>query len=1198
MKGLKGKVAGLEFDPVYLISDSNRNVLEMRYRTSSDSRARAIGQNCGLTDVTVGTGSLDRYHTKNSGRFASFIGKENAGYSTIYEGVALSERVDTCFLFTTVNYAYEDYYNYLMQKFHLPLLREWSEYLYLESKRQGCLKETANRYSVKVSADKNKADYTLQHGDRKIPLTELIVVDVGGVSDSLLRIMVENGLKQNKISLAGGQRMEKLGVNGMDEYTIKFGPSLCENLEKEKIRPKSRTLQKSVEGLALLNRKLYPPQAAAVNGIVASMFSGDNYIFVSEEMGCGKTIQAAAAVEAYFNRKWMNVHPGKTLRDCFISKEAVYRVAVVCPSHLCEKWKAEVESQIPGARGILVTDLAQLEALRNAPKTREGKEFFIFSKEFAKGDTYKRPVPTKIMSKVPIANLCYDCVEASVDASNPYHRDLLTQKTPWRKEQLMGGCIQKSPMYITDGVPTCIWCGGHRPHAYELEYPHEITVFDENGKATDSVMSNKYKGLCCPECDNLLIQTTGAVYLGDVEDFGKYVLTPASFANKTKGNECCTVCGCSLWEDNVQAMNIPLHGTPTPVEDDVEIIVNELGFPEVIKKSSRKREWVKIKFCGDYGKQKLVEQKKRLNKSAYALRGYELETVSARGVGSEFVYAEREYGPRRFSPARFAKRYLRGYFDVLIADEAHLYEGCRTEQAMAVHALMKTAKYSMLLTGTLTNGTASSLFNIHFMVNPRKMRELGYRYTSDSARAFAEKYGVVETKFKLDCDEYGNYNAQGRGQQLGSPAIKPGISPMIYPDLLLNHTVQLNIADMSNCLPPLNEYVVEVDMNEEQTSGYNANIEAIKYALDNPPMGTGLLGKMLQLGLSYPDKPYGRSDVWSLKLKDTLVVSPMDLSIYSNPKCLLPKEKELVDIVNKEIAEGRNLFIFTEYSGNEETDIDGRLQEIVETHCNLEGQVKVLKSGAVKAADREMYIKKNSDKYKVWITNYRNVETGIDFVGEYKGRKFNYPTIIFFQIGMSLSAVWQASRRHYRIIQTEECRTYYLVSRNTFQLDMLEMMSRKMSAASAIQGNFSESALENMTGSDDPAVVLAKKIMAGQRSSSVDGASLEAQFAQTRNNAIKACDESIYVGEEPVTYYEVMGNAQEKIFDFAADIADAVTETIGEIEEVSGTASITTKEELFAEFNVFEIMHAVTVEEADAAKKKSDKPMIGQLTFF
>lgn len=1177
----KGYIAGLEFEPLYLIKDDSDHMLAMRFRTTSDSRANAIGQNCGREPVKLG---YYNYPTKGSS-YCHFIGKISGNYRTFYEGMVISEAVDNEVLFTTEGEVVADYYNFLMTNFKLPLLKEWSEYLYLESIRQSVVSVVRNA----VRTTTKSADMlSMIHGDKTINLAELQVVNVAGMSEELLRTIVSNGLANNKIFLEveTHQKMNKLQVDGMDEYTVQFGPSLCENLEKEKIRPKSKTLRRSVEGLALLDRKLYAPQAACTSGIVESMFSGDKYIFVSEEMGCGKTIQSAAAVEAYYNQKWLRKNPGKTLKDCFLSGEVAYRTVVICPSHLCAKWKAEVEKQIPGAVGILVTDIAQLESMRKKDrKERNGKEFYIFSKEFAKGDTYKRPVPTKVAYRKPMVNLCYDCLEASANEVNEHHKKVLAKKEPWTRRELENSYLVRNPMYIINGVPTCICCGGHNSHLYELNYPHQIA----EGKVT-----TQYKGLCCPSCDNLLLVPSQAVYKGNVEEFGKCVHTPASFANKTKSNESCHICGSSLWEDNVQSMNIPLRGKPTPVVEEEKVIIDENGMPRF--ETKEKKGWVKIKFAGDYAKLKLTDKKKRLNKSGFALRGHELETLAERGVGTEYVYTEREYGPRRYSPARFAKKYLRGYFDVMIADEAHLYEGCRTEQAIAMHCLMKTVKFSMLLTGTLTNGTASSLFNIHFMANPGRMKELGYSYDNESARLFAKKYGVVETKFALNVDSYGNYNAQGRGQQLGTPTIKPGISPMVYPELLLNNTVQLNIGDMSNHLAPLNEYVVEVDMNEDQYSGYSNNINNIRDALNTPPMGAELMGKMLQLGLSYVDKPYGRNPVWSLKVPDALIVEPMNFEQYRDAKCLLPKEEKLVEIVNKEVSEGRNVFIYTEYSGNEETDIDGRLQEIVETHCNLKGQVKVLKSKDVKATEREEYIRKHSDKIKVWITNYRNVETGIDFVGEYEGRKFNYPTIVFFQVGMSLSSVWQASRRHYRLNQTEECRTYYLVYKGTFQLDMLEMMSKKMSAASAIQGNFSESALENMAGSEDPAVVLAKKIMAGQMGGSTD-VDVQAQLAKTRQSAVDACDESIYTGEEPVTYYELMGK-DAGVFTTTVVVEPVVATVESVVEEVSEYAEKSDAELLSEFFNFFQAAAVVTAEDIKAVKKKSARPMIGQMALF
>jgi hypothetical protein len=347
-----------------------------------------------------------------------------------------------------------------------------------------------------------------------------------------------------------------------------------------------------------------------------------------------------------------------------------------------------------------------------------------------------------------------------------------------------------------------------------------------------------------------------------------------------------------------------------------------------------------------------------------------------------------------------------------------------------------------------------------------------------------------------------------------------------------------------------------------------------------------------------------------------MIVQPDDLKEFASPENLLPKEKELIKIVNKEMSEGRNLFIYTEYSGSEETDIDARLQAIVEKHCNLKGQVKVLKSKEVKPANREEFIKKNSEKYKIFITNYRNVETGIDFVGEYEGRKYNYPTLVFYQTGMSLFSVSQAARRHYRINQTEECRTYYLVYNNTFQLDMLEMMSKKMSAASAIQGNFSESALENMAGAEDPAVVLAKKILQGQTGSS-DSADVEAQMAATRRASVDACDESRYVGPEPVTYYDIMGkegdllltglfaggNAGENLLfeqlNETADSSDekAVEEKSAEEQVSEGIDTVNEIMSLFAELGLSAEANFVTVGQTKKTKK-SQRQCFGQGSLF
>jgi len=385
---MKISVMGIDVDASYIIK-SRFEILSFRFLTTSKAKANSVGNNCG--DACVIT---DRYnYPATECRFQHMMTEIYGNYSTFYDCYVGSEKVDKLYLFTDDVHLKTDFYSHLMNQFDLPLLPEWSDYLYDELTNECAICVVSNP----IDTDMKLEDVKIVHGDRTIRGDKFILLNVAGISEEMLRNIVSKGLKSKIIYVDNKTHkiMPPLNVTGMDDYTVKFGTSLCKKLEEERIRPKCPTLSRSVEGLALLNRKLYAPQAACVNGIVATMQSTkDNYIFVSEEMGCGKTIQAAASVEAYYNQKWLKNHPGKTLKDCFLSQEVNYRVIVICPSHLCRKWKAEVESQIPGAVGILITDISQLSSMREkSPKERNGKEFFIFSKEFAKGDTFKRPVP-------------------------------------------------------------------------------------------------------------------------------------------------------------------------------------------------------------------------------------------------------------------------------------------------------------------------------------------------------------------------------------------------------------------------------------------------------------------------------------------------------------------------------------------------------------------------------------------------------------------------------------------------------------------------------------------------------------------------------------------------------------------------------------------------------------------------------------
>lgn len=1129
---MKASVSGIDLELDYLIKTRSDHVLMAAVCHSSALKVNSFLAFCGMENIHI---RYEIYDTTNAD-YRTLKTKVGTGYSAFYYGIAIDKEVGNNYILSTEDNIEEDYYNYLMKNFNLPLLKEWKDYLFRESLRNGVVCCDANN-SILIADDPEKK---ILIGENEIALNKINLYSVE-ISDNMLRMIVSDGLKSKKIWISLKEQ-QPVKATCLDEYMLQYGNSIGEHMERTHIRPKFY-LKRDVDGLALLSKKLYAPQASCSNGVIATMKDPkDHFCFVVEEMGCGKTLQAIAAVEGYYNQKWLQEHPGKRLKDCFMSKEVAYRIAVMAPSHLTDKWQREIEEQIPYVKVTQVTELSQLVNLRKHRKERNGKEVYIFSKEFAKADTQKRPVPSHIGYRIPVANICLDCLKVSAENGNDFQRKLIKKKRAFHKNELLGLAI--IPMKNINGLPTCVKC--HRHHSHKM-------YLDDYGK---------YSGLICPNCDNLLIKESIRAVAGKVpeDEFSLLVLQPEDFYKKVKGNERCSCCNNSLWEDNVEPLDISIFGIKQK------------------KKSNSK--WGKIKFYSNYA----AKQQGEMDKSAYALKGRELLCVAENGVGKEYIESKREYGPRRTPGARYCKKYLKGAFDVFIADEAHLYEGIRTEQNIAMHHLTKASKFTIPMTGTLSNGTASSFFALFFMLIPGEMKKAGYDYTSEGLMDFAKKYGVVETTYEYSGDDDYCYNAAGKGQQIASPKVKPGISPLIYSAFLVNHSVMLNIGDLSAHMPALNEHVFELDMPNAVSKGYYEVIEKIKKELKKrSDVGKGLIGKLIQFSLSYPDKPYGREPVYSKKVENQVVVDPQNLEEYEDVDTLLPKESKLIEIINKEISEGRNIFVYTEYSRKQETNISYKLLDIIEKHANLKGQVEVLDSKTIKPKDRDNYIRKNSDHIRVWITNYRNVETGVDFVGEYKGRKYNYPTIIFVQLGTSLCRVWQASRRSYRLNQTEECRNYYLCYKNTFQKDVLEMMGKKISAASAIQGNFSASALENMTGTEDPMVKLAKKVLNGDTDNSdVD---VEELLTKTRKNIIADCDESIYVGNEPVLFYEVMGTAINIPFGNTSNKS-----TLGMSENI---LDLVDKESKKVEDKAYQTMLAFLMQEAQTStvgQQKKSKP--------
>jgi hypothetical protein len=126
-------------------------------------------------------------------------------------------------------------------------------------------------------------------------------------------------------------------------------------------------------------------------------------------------------------------------------------------------------------------------------------------------------------------------------------------------------------------------------------------------------------------------------------------------------------------------------------------------------------------------------------------------------------------------------------------------------------------------------------------------------------------------------------------------------------------------------------------------------------------------------------------------------------------------------------------------------------------------------SANVPTARREAAIEKVlENRHNVLLCNPLLVMTGLDLLA--------FSSLIFYEILFSLYPVDQASRRHWRIIQKQECRTFYLYYEGTMEERALEVLAKKREAAALLYGDMSADGLAALTGEGGVANDLVKAL--------------------------------------------------------------------------------------------------------------------------
>jgi len=379
------------------------------------------------------------------------------------------------------------------------------------------------------------------------------------------------------------------------------------------------------------------------------------------------------------------------------------------------------------------------------------------------------------------------------------------------------------------------------------------------------------------------------------------------------------------------------------------------------------------------------------------------------------------------SAAWLARKRLRGFFGYLVLDEAHQLLSGTTRAGQASHHLVGAARKVLLLTGTLVAGRASDLFPTLYRLVPGRMKALGYG--PQDVTKFARKYGRIETKTWT-------HRQPGRAcaRVTSRAAVRPGVMPGLFGDLLADRVVFLQMRDLGLQLPRHDEQALGVPMSPQMDSEYARMANALLGAFQrlwrqDRRASMRFLAPLAETLLTWPDDPEGWETITAEGLP---VYRPQDVGTP------LPKEERLLHDVEAEVRSGRQCWVFCTRDATA-----FRVLRVLKDYLPLRLTTNV------PARKREAWIREHGPRAQVIVSHPKLVETGLELFGP----GYNFCTLLWYGTGYELNVLRQASARHWRIGQTQECRTRYYYYQNTAQDVALRLMGKKLAAAKFLEGD-------------------------------------------------------------------------------------------------------------------------------------------------
>ena len=788
-------------------------------------------------------------------------------------------------------------------------------------------------------------------------------------------------------------------------------------------------------------REPFPAQQHVIAAAVKMLDKVQNG-FIVGEMGTGKTLLGMLSVHLHASRSRSQGGSG-----------GKYRALILCPDHLIGKWCREIEETVPGAivgrfgpQGIEVDETKKRKGKNDKPDPVSKRTLHDIVSLLDKGDGlgwagYKR------WSK----------------PDGPEWYVLGRNQAKWLSD--WAG--------IAEDPEKCLSAKTAVIDKVTLVDDKGYTIYDKLGRPKKKSIFGKV--YCCPSCGEVIVDKKGVPVTAKDLQAGRG--TTQKFCERTY----LQMLPAAADEKPHALDRIKMPHELRGVADRIGHIVNHGG-----------KRW-KVTACNE----------------------------------PLFNYTSRPY---RWSPARIIQKKLKRFFQYLVIDEVHEQKSDESAQSMACSKLIGSVNHVVALTGTIIGGYANHLYPLLMRICPSSLRAEGFEWGKDMA--FSEVYGkidrIITTKESDSGSEVrGNVKSMRKaksGNRSERKAVRPGVMPTMFGKHMIGSSMFITLDEMSSELPELFEYVggrlpnppaepdakehfdamadghfdTACDMEPEQKAEYERIMGILDFT-NRELLRKGsmkLLGATLWTGLDYPDKPFGwghdpdyvkavkaaQAQGEQITLDHTIgfwavpgnrdienfvgVVTPKDCP----EDRIYPKEQRLIDICLKQKKDGRQTWVYVQMSGKR--NVQPRLKSLLE-QAGL--KVGVLRSDDVTPIEREAWIAKNGREFDVMISHPQLVSTGLDLFSKRQGGH-NYSTLVFYETGYNLFTMRQAARRAWRIGQPLDCRVYYLYYRETMQHKAMTLMSKKMAAAQALEGEFSEDGLAAMAGEDNLQMALAKNL--------------------------------------------------------------------------------------------------------------------------